>query len=93
MPLRVWVVVGTVAVTVASGALVVAAYAGWTVGLGTHDRAATVTVALTAGALFAGLVAAILALAAYWSASGVPKLEIEIGFPFLGEERPGLKMG
>lgn len=86
--LRVWAVIGTAVVIVVSLGLVVAAYAGWTVGLGTHDRAVTVVAALTAGALFAGLIAAILALAAYWSASGTPDLSVEITFPFSKPNAP-----
>lgn len=91
--LRQWVMVGTVVVILVSVALIVEAYRGWTLGLRTHDRGVIVTVALTADALFAGLVAVVLALAAYWSASGVPKLEIEIEFPFLDQDHPGLISG
>lgn len=86
--LRVWAVLGTALVIAVSVGLVVAAYAGWTVGLGTHDRGVTVVAALTAGALFAGLIAAILALAAYWSASGTPDLSVEITFPFSEPNAP-----
>ena len=82
VPLRTCLVVGTVATFVVGVVLVVLAYRGWTFGLGTHDKPTLVTVALTADALFFGFVAAVLALAAYWSASGKAKLIIELWFNF-----------
>ena len=80
--LRTWLVVGTAAAFVVGVVLVVLAYRGWTFGLGTHDKPTLVTVALTADALFFGFVAAVLALAAYWSASGKAKLTVEFWFNF-----------
>jgi hypothetical protein len=73
--------------------LVVLAYRGWTFGLGTHDKPTLVTIALTADALFFGLVAAVLALAAYWSASGRADLSVEIRFNFSDTNKPVFKVG
>ncbi|HEV2347397.1 MAG TPA: hypothetical protein VGS97_25100 [Actinocrinis sp.] len=93
MSLRQWVVVGTVVVIVGSVVIVAMAYAGWTLGLGTHDRGVTVTVALTADALFAGLVATVLALSAYWAASGTADLHVELTFNYSKPNEPVFKLG
>lgn len=86
--LRFWTALATVIVLVIGAAIVIAAYAGWDLGLSTHDKSATVTVALTFDALLFGAVAAVLAQLAYWSASGLPLLSIEISFGFCEINRP-----
>lgn len=86
--LRTWLVIGTAAAFLVGVVLVALAYQGWTFGLGTHDKPTLVTVALTADALFFGFVAAVLALAAYWSASGTARLSIEIRFNYSDVNKP-----
>lgn len=79
---RAWVSIGTVAVLLVGIGLIVAAYSGWDVGTGDHDKGITVTVAVTIAAAVLGAVAAVLALAAYLSASGTPDLWVKITFSF-----------
>jgi hypothetical protein len=87
VPLRTCLVVGTVATFVVGVVLVVLAYRGWTFGLGTHDKPTLVTVALTADALFFGFVAAVLALAAYWSAKWQGEAHHGVLVQLLGSQR------
>jgi hypothetical protein len=90
VPLRTWLVVGTVATFVLGVTLLVLAYLGCTFGLGTHDKSTLVTVALTADALFFGFVAAVLALAAYWAASGQPRLHVDLQMKYSEDNQPVL---
>ncbi|MBW8796375.1 MAG: hypothetical protein JF597_23090 [Streptomyces sp.] len=79
----------TLAVIAAGAALVVgAAFAGWTLGLGTRDRAVTVNTALVIYTCLVTAVAAIVALWAYRAATGRPALDIEITFNFSFPNEP-----
>jgi hypothetical protein len=89
---RTWVAIGTVTVLIVGGGLIVAAYDGWDVGTGDHDKGVTVTVAVTIAAAVLGAVAAVLALAAYWSASGTADLDVEIRFNFSHVNEPYFKV-
>jgi hypothetical protein len=91
--LRAWVVIGTVVVLAIGTALITAAYQGWGVGTGDHDKGVTVTVAATIAAGVLGAVALVLALFAYLSASGTPDLSIEIQFSFSEVNEPVFKVG
>jgi hypothetical protein len=92
LPFRIWVGVGTAVVLLAGLVVLILAYGGWTFGLGTHDKATTVTVALTVGAFLFGAVAILLAFFAYWSASGTPDLSVEIRFDFSEPNKPLFKV-
>ncbi|WP_145969002.1 hypothetical protein [Streptomyces hyaluromycini] len=86
---RYWITLVTLAVIAAGAALVVgAAFDGWTLGLGTRDRAVTVNTALVIYTCLLTAVAAIVALWAYRSATGRPALDIEITFNFSFPNEP-----
>lgn len=69
-----WCLVGAALVSVFCATLVLIAYCGITLGLGTHDKSALVTAAVAMGAFLFAAVAAALAMAAFWAASGTPDL-------------------
>ena len=82
-------VVGTAGVIVVGVVLLVLAYCGITFGLGT-DKTTVVTTVLTFDALLFGGVAAVVALAAYWEASGRPELSAELLVRFSEKNEPTL---
>lgn len=90
--LRVWFVIGTGTALAVGFVLLIGAYAGWTFWLAAPDKSTTVIIALTFSALLFGVVAAFLALAAYLTASGVPRLTVEIKFTYSESNRPVIRI-
>lgn len=72
-------------VFVVCGVLLGLAYSGVTLGLGTHDESLLVTAAAALGALLFAIVAAALAMAAFWAASERPDLELQA---FVNDSEP-----
>jgi hypothetical protein len=87
------VTISTIAVLVIGAGLIIAAYTGWDVGTGDHDKCVTVTLAVTIAAAVLGAVAAVLALVAFLAASGTPELRIKIRFTFCEPNEAVFKVG
>lgn len=82
-------VIGTGGFIIIGVVLLVLAYVGVTFGLG-RDKATVVTAVLTFDALLFGAVAAVVALAAYWEASGKPSLSADFLMKYCDDNKPVL---
>lgn len=82
--------IGTYVAIVIGAALIILAYCGMTFGMGTDDKAVVLANVLAFDVVMITIVAAIVALAAYWEASGKPDLSVDLLMKFCEDNQPVL---